>query len=336
MRLPRFEYLEPTSIKGACSLLLQEGTRPIAGGTDLLVIMKQKVVTPKALVNLKKIPNLNHIENNKGKGLTIGALATLHDVASSPVIQQRFAPLSQAAASVGTAQVSNLATLGGNVCLDSRCLYYNQSHLWKQSIEPCHKIGGNTCHVVKGDDHCVALFVADTTPALIALGAELILASPDGEKQVALEEFYTGKGEKVNILQRGQVVTEIRVPEPAPQTGGVYLRYSLRQAVDFAVVGVAALISLEQGEGVCQHARIALSSVASKPVRAAGAEKLLKGKQFDDKVLEELEQAVLKEVNPVTHMGIPASYKRKVIGALTKRAVKQAWQQAKSRNFCEG
>ena len=329
MRLPRFEYFEPETIKEACSLLLQEGTKLIAGGTDLLAVMKQKVVTPRALVNIKRIPSLDYIDYKEGEGLKIGALTTLHTIATSPIIRERFGLLSHAAASVGTSQISSIATLGGNVCLDSRCFYYNQSHLWKQTIAACHKIGGSVCHVVKGGDHCVSLFVADTVPALIALSAEVSVAGTDGEKKIALEKFYTGKGENVNVLQPGQVVTEIRVPDLPPHTGGVYLKYSLREATDFAVVGVATVISLEAGDGVCSDAKIAFGSVASSPVRAVEAEKVIKGKQLNDKLIEDAEQASLKEVHPITHMGIPASYKRKIIGALAKRALRQAWQQAK-------
>lgn len=183
--------------------------------------------------------------------------------------------------------------------------------------------------MVKGGDHCVSLFIADTVPALIALSAELRIAGPDGEKQIALEKFYTNKGENVNLLQPGQMVTEIRVPDPPPHTGGVYLKHSLREASDFAIVGVAAVISLETGGGMCSDARLVFSSVASSPIRAVGAEKIIKEKQLNDRLLEDVEQAALKEVRPITHMGIPASYKRKVIGALTKQALRQAWQQAK-------
>ncbi len=147
MRLPRFEWLEPGTVKEACSLLSDEETKPIAGGTDLLVAMKQKSVTPRALVNIKRIPNLDYIDYKEGEGLRIGALATLHAIETSPIIRDRFGILAQAASSIGTAQVSSMATLGGNICLDSRCFYYNQSHLWKQSYATCYKDGGDVCHV---------------------------------------------------------------------------------------------------------------------------------------------------------------------------------------------
>jgi len=329
MRLPRFEYLEPGTIEEACSLLLQEETKLIAGGTDLLVAMKQKSLTPRALVSIKRIPNLNCIDYKEGEGLRIGALTTLHTIETSSIIKDRFGLLAQAASSVGTLQVSNMATLGGNLCLDSRCFYYNQSHLWKQSRPACYKDGGSVCHVAKGSDRCLALFVADTVPALIALGAEVRIAGQDGEKQIALEKFYTGRGEKVNLLQPGQVLTQIWVPNPPPHTGGVYLKYSLRESIDFAVAGAAVVITLKPGDGVCSDARIVFGSVDSNPIRVVEAEGVMRGRNVNDKLVEDVEKVVLKEIRPITHMGIPAGYKRRIIGTLTKRAVRQAWQQAK-------
>jgi len=329
MRLPKFDYLEPTTIEEACSLLLQEDTKLIAGGTDLLVAMKQKSLTPRALVNIKRIPNLNYVDYKEGEGLRIGALTNLHTIETSSIIKDRFGILAQAVGSIGTPQVSSMATLGGNVCLDSRCFYYNQSHLWKQSRPACYKDGGSVCHVAKGSDRCLALFVADTVPALIALGAEVRIAAPDGEKQIALEKFYTGRGEKATLLQPGQVLTQIRVPDPPPRTGGVYLKYSLREAIDFAVAGVAVVITLKPGDGVCGDVRIVFGSVDSSPIRAVEAEEVIKGKEVDDKLVEDVEQVALKEIHPITHMGIPAGYKRRIVGTLTKRAVRQAWQQAK-------
>ena len=330
MRLPRFEWFEPGTIKEACSLLSDKEAKPIAGGTDLLVAMKQKSVTPRALVNIKRIPNLDYIDYKEGEGLRIGALATLQAIETSPIIRDRFGILARAASSIGTAQVSSIATLGGNICLDSRCFYYNQSHLWKQSYAACYKDGGDVCHVAKGSDRCLALFVADTVPALIALGAQVTIEGPDGENQIALEEFYTGRGEKVNSLQPGQLITQIRVPDPLPNTGGVYLRFSLREALDFAIVEVAAVVTLKPGDGVCSNARIAFGSVDCSPVRLTEVEGIIKEKKVDDKLVKDAEASALKGMHPFTHMGIPAGYKRKLIGSLLKRAVRQAYEKAKS------
>lgn len=330
MHLPRFEYFEPETIKEACSLLLeyQGDARIIAGGTDLLVHLKYKLATPRALVNIKRIADLNNIDCDDEE-LRIGALATVHSVGTSSVIKDRFGLLAQAAGSIGTPQIRQTATLGGNICLDTRCFYYNRSQSWRETRAACYHTGGDVCYVVKKSDRCHALFVADTVPALMASGAEVTIASPDGEKQIPLEEFYTGRGEKVNSLQAGQVVIRIRVPNPLPHTGGVYLKYGVRQAVDFAIVGVAGVISLKPDDGVCRDAKIVLIGVASSPVRALAAERVIKGREIDNKLIDEVSQVVLKEIHPITHLGIPASYKRKLAETLTKRAVRQAWQQAK-------
>ncbi len=330
MRLPRFEYLEPETIEEACSLLSQKETKVIAGGTDLLGAMKQKVVTPRALVNIKTIPNLDYVDYEENEGLRIGALATLHTVATSSVVKDRFGILAQAAGSVGTLQVRNMATLGGNICLDSRCFYYNQSLPWRQSRPTCYKAGGDVCHVVKTGDHCHALLMADTVPALIASDAEVRVAGQDGEKQIALEKFFTGRGEKPNLLQPGQVLTQVRVPDLPSRAGGAYQKYSLSGTVEFAAVSVAVVIYLEPGDGVCHTARIVFGSVASKPVRAVDAERVARGRRMNDKLIDDIGQAAEKEIHPVTHMGIPASYKRRLIETLVRRAVRQAWQQAGS------
>lgn len=330
MPLPRFEYYEPKTIKEACSLLSQAETKLIAGGTELLVSMKQKTMTPKALVSIKNIPHLNYIERKEDEGLSIGPATTLYTVATSSIVRERFSILAQAAASVGKPQIPNMATLGGNICLDSRCFYYNQSRLWKQSHPACHKDGGGVCYTVKGSDHCSALFVADTVPALIALGAKLIIADADGEKQIPMEEFYTGKGERVNLLKSGQVLTQIQVPAPPFHSGGVYLKYNLREAIDFAVVGIGVVITLKPGDEICRDAKVILGSVATSPIRAIEAEAAIRGRALDDKLVGTVAQLTLKEAHPITHLGISAGYKRKIIETLTKRAVIQAWQQAKS------
>lgn len=330
MRLPRFEYYEPETIEEACALLRQADAKLLAGGTELLVHMKQKTKTPRALVNIKSIPHLARIEQTEDGGLSIGAATTLHTVATSDLVRDRFSMLAQAAGGVGKPRIPNMATLGGNICLDSRCFYYNQSRLWKQSVTACYKDGGAVCHMVKGSDHCNALFVADTVPALIALGAKVTIADVDGEKQMPLEDFYTGQGEQVNQLGPGQILTRVQLPAVPPHSGGVYLKDSPREAIDFAVVGMAVTVTLEPEHGVCRDARIVLGSVATGPLGAIEAEASLRGKALDEGLLETAARLAAKHARPLTHLGISATYKRAMIGTLTKRAVRQAWKQAAS------
>lgn len=331
MRLPRFDYAEPTTVEEACALLLEPGARALAGGTELLVDLKQRTVTPQALVNLKGVPELRGIEQIGDGGLSIGAATTLREVAASPLVGERFAMLAHAAASVGRPRVPELATLGGNVCLDCRCFYYNQSRLWKRSVIACFKEGGDRCHVVKGSDRCHALFVADTVPALIALRAEVVVAgasAPGGDERMPLEDFFTGSGEPVNVLRPGQIVTRIIVPAPAPHSAGVHLKHSLREAIDFAVMGVAAVITVDPEDRVCSDARIVLGSVASGPLRAVAAEAALNGRGTDNGAAAEAARLAAHEARPVGHLGISAGYRRRMVEVLTRRAVGRAWQQA--------
>jgi 4-hydroxybenzoyl-CoA reductase subunit beta len=330
MRLPRFEYFEPATIEEACALLSRPETRVLAGGTELQVHMKQKTVTPKALVNIKHIPGLDHIEQSDDGGLSIGAATSLRSVATSPLVRARFGMLAHAAASVGKPRIPETATIGGNICLDSRCFYYNQTRLWKQSLARCHKDGGEVCHVVKGSDHCNALFVADTAPALIALGAEVTMTASDGERQVPLEDFYTGDGAQVNQLRPGEVLTWVKLPAPPRHNGSIYLKYSLREAIDFAVVGVAVTIGLEPEGGVCRQARIVLGSVATGPLRPTDAEAALRGKAIDSDLLATAVRLAVKGAHPVNHLGVSATYKRGLIETLTRRALEEAWRQAAS------
>lgn len=330
MRLPRFEYLEPATVEEACSLLLQAETRVLAGGTELLVHMKQRTVTPRALVNIKRIPGLDRIERIEDGGLSIGAATSLRSVATSPLVQDRFGVLAQAAASVGRPRIPEMATLGGNICLDGRCFYYNQTRLWKQSLPRCYKDGGVVCHVVKGSAHCNALFVADTVPALIALGAEVTIATSDGDRRLPLEEFYTGDGARVNQLRPGELLTRVTLPAPAPRAASLYLKYSLRAAIDFAVVGIAVTITADQEGPVCRDARIALGSVATGPLQATAAEAALRGKTVDADLLATAARLTVKEARPVNHLGVSAACKRKLIETLTRRALSEVWRLAAS------
>ena len=182
--------------------------------------------------------------------------------------------------------------------------------------------------MVKGGNHCYALFQAETVSTLIVLGARIRLVSSAGEKNLTLEEFFTGDGKKPNLLKPGEILTEVQIPTLPPHTGTAYLKYSLREAIDFAVLGVA--VAITQEDGVCKEARVVLGAVDSGPLRSKEAGAILNGKRISDDLLEEAAQTILKEAHPITHMGISAGYKRAIIPVLVKRAVNQALDLAKS------
>lgn len=289
MRLPKFEYLDPKTIEEACSLLSQHGdkARLIAGGTDLLIIMKHKEVTPEYLVGLKGIPNLDSIDADAG-GVRIGALATLRSIGDSAVVRERFPFLADIAGKMATHQIRNMGTIGGNIC----------------NAAPS----------------------ADTAPSLICLGAKAKLVGPKKERIVAVEEFFTGPGE--TVLKAGEILTEIQVPNQPAHTGGAYLRLT-RLSVDLAVVGVAALVTLQGKGGLCKEARIALGAVAPTPIRAKKAEGVITGKKIEDGLIEEAAQIASEEARPITDVRGSAPYRTDIVRVLTKRAIGQALEQAK-------
>ncbi len=287
-RLPKLEYLEPKTIQEACSLLSQhkEKARVIAGGTDLLPMMKRREVVPQYLIGLKNIPDLDYVRYSESDGLRFGALATLHAIETSPIIKEKFNALFQAAYSMASAQIRNRGTVGGNLCS--------------------------------------AIPSADTAPALIALGARLKLISPRGERTIPVEEFFTGVRE--TALGEGELLVEVQVPNLPPHSGGVYLKHTLRRAMDLAIVGVAVVITSENG--ACKDVKIALGAVAPTPIRASKAEKVLKGKVLEDSLVEQAAKEAAGEARPISDIRSSLEYRREMVEVLTRRAVKQAWEKA--------
>jgi 4-hydroxybenzoyl-CoA reductase beta subunit len=323
MHLPKFEYIEAKTTKEACSFLSEcKGqAKVLAGGTDLLVMMKQKVVNPKYLLNIKRIPGLDEI-NQDDNFLRIGALTTLANIESSYKIQQNFPMLSLAAGRVACQQIQTTATIGGNLCLDAKCWYYNQSDKWRRSRETCIKRGGSLCHVIKGGKRCYAVLSGDTISVLLALEAKVTIADSMGQRLIPVEEFYTGAGETPNILKPEEMVTEIKIPYLPAKAKGAFLKHSIRGALDFALADVSAIVTME--DSVCKDARIVISSIGPMVVRAIEAEETLKGRAITDKVLEEAGLAAVKGARLVSGIQSSVYYRRKIIHALTKRAIRQA------------
>ncbi|MBI4186322.1 MAG: xanthine dehydrogenase family protein subunit M [Chloroflexi bacterium] len=326
-----FEYVKAGTVKEACSLLSKHKgeAKLLAGGTEAIVRMKQRIDTPAYLVDLKGVAGLDGITENRAGGLTLGSLTTLKGIETSPVVRRKFGMLAEAASKVGSVQLRSRGTIGGNICLDSRCPYFNQSYRWKKSFATCYKAGGDVCHVAKGGKVCFAVCSADTVPALIALGAQLTVAGPQGEKAMPLEDFYRkgGDGRNINTLEAGEVVTRVEVPPLPAGAAGAYLKLSWRKAVDFPIVGVAAVIGLGKGKA-CQHARIVIGGVSPTPTRAVEAEAILQGKKLDEGLVGEASQLALKSVRHLSNTWDLAWYRRRVVPVMVGRAIQQAMKAA--------
>jgi 4-hydroxybenzoyl-CoA reductase subunit beta len=325
MQLPSFEHLQPSSVDEALGLLAKHGdqAKVIAGGTELLVSMKQRLLAPEYLVNLKALPGLEYVMEDEG-GLRIGALTRLSALIRSSAVGERFPILSQAARMVSAPPLQEMGTVGGNLCLNTRCFYYNQSSFWRHTRGACYKTGGDRCHVVEGGNRCFATYQGDLAPALIALGATITLAKKGGERALPLAELYTGKGKRPLALETGEVLTEVRVPASMAGAGGAYQKLRYRGSMDFPLVGVAAVLS-KSGSGVSSRATVVLTGVGTGPVMVDEAGRLLEGQQVNGKSVAQAADAAYEVAHPVNNVGSDASYRRKMVRVLTRRAIAEAW-----------
>jgi len=325
MNMPRFDYLEPTSLQAACSLIREHGEQAaiLAGGTDLLVRMKQRTVTPRYLVNLRSISDHEGITDEEGGALRIGALTTLHTLTMSPAIQAHAPILAQAARRVASPQIRYLATLGGNLCLERRCWYYNQSAFWRQTRPPCFRTGGDECHVVKGGDTCYALLSADTVPVLLALEAEVKVIGPEGETGMPLKQLYPSLGLATTTLTAGDILAEVRLPPLPAGACTVYRKQAVRGALDFPLVNVAVVLIEE--DGCCREARIVVGAACPFPVRAKEAEVFLRERPLDEQTIHQAAQAAVGEVKPIPYIHQPPAEKRRLVAILVEETIREAW-----------
>jgi len=321
MRLPKFEYLEPRTLKEAAKALALDtkGSALLAGGTDLLVNMKHRVIQPRQVINLKTIPKLSYISDGKD-GLKIGALTTLHGLASSPVIQKRYPVLSQAAKEVGAYAHQVMGTIGGNLCQGNRCRFYNQSAFWRSARPLCYKAGGEFCYVVRKPRECHSAYCGDVAPVLIALNSQIKVSGPSGERIFPLKKLYTLDGKRPLSLKKGEILKEVHIPPSSGKT--LYLKWRLRGSLEFPIVSLA--LNVEKGEGErIKGTKIVFSAVGPGPVETLEAEKMLKDASLEDKVIEKVSNQAVKEISPMRTSTHSPAYKRKMARILLRQALEE-------------
>lgn len=323
MRLPKIEYARPATLAEACSLLEQHEARVLAGGTDLIPALKQQICSERYLVDLKGIGGLEAIELRDAY-LRIGALVRLYQLEQSLLVQEYFPALSRAVRLIAGPQHRVRGTVGGNICLDTRCWYFNQSAWWRSGRAKCWKTGGNICHRVHKSPTCVADFSGDLAPLLVALEAQVEVTSNSGSKVVPLKDFYTGDGAKPLRLRRGEVVTGVMVPIRRGNFGAAYYKYRLRESIDFPVVGVAARIELR--DGVCSSAAVVAGAIAPAPLAVLAAEVALAGQGRT--ALPQAAEAAYEAARPTSEAGGSVLFKKKLVRNLALAALEAAWNQA--------
>ncbi len=287
-----FEYFEAQTIEEAVSLLSKYGDKAkvLAGGTDLIVMMNQRTIIPKYIINVGCIADLNYIRFDDEEGLKIGALTTIRDIEQSPQLQSRYRLICQAASQMASIGIRNVATVGGNLCN--------------------------------------AVPSADMAPPLIALSAVAKVVSSAGERIILLEDFFTGPG--TTVLGTDELLTEIQVPNLPAHTAGVYLKLGAKGLGDLATVGVAAVITLGSVDGGCADVKVVLGAVAPTPMRARQAEAVLKGKKIDEELTIKAAQSASDESSPIDDVRASAEYRREMVKVLARDAIKQAAEPAAS------
>ena len=328
-----FEWINAASVEEAVQLLktpqssadIDDNPRPIAGGQDLLTTMKDYLTRPPRLVNLKSIRGLDRIEGNARKGLRIGALVTLDQLEENAMVRRSFPGLAEAAHSIGTPQIRNLGTVGGNLCQRPRCWYYRL----EEAV--CLKKGGTECFAYSGENKYHAIFgggpsyivhPSDLAPMLVALGASVSVSGAQGKRSILLENFFTlpsdGDVRRENVLKNDEIITEIQVPASPFATRSTYLKFKERDSMDFAMAAVAAAVELTANKTVKQ-ARIVLGGVAPIPWRVPEAEKFLAGKSLTADVLQDVSALALKGAQPLEKN----AYKIPLTQTLVRRALGQ-------------
>ena len=314
--LADFRIVHPTTVKDAIAARRQQPpSRFIAGGTDLIVNIRRGIIRPELLIDLSGIDELSEIRAD-GDGVTIGAGVAIAALASDPVIVSRYRAVAQAAEGIAGPGHRVMGTVGGNLCLDTRCIYYNQSEWWRSANSFCLKNRGDTCHVAPQGKRCHATFSGDLAPALLVFGAVIDIAGRQSQRRIPLSELYVEDGRAHLALAEDELVVSVRVPANPPAS--LYEKVRARGAIDFPLAGVA--VALAKSADTIASLRIALTGTNSRPFLLTDTENFV-GRFIDDKLLQEIDRRVQKQVQPMRTTLVSANYRRVAAAAVARRLV---------------
>jgi 4-hydroxybenzoyl-CoA reductase subunit beta len=324
LRLPPFTYLAPKTLTEAARSLADQAaddTMLVAGGTDLYPNMKRRQFTPRLLVGLRQVRDIQQLTGDAQHGLTIGAGMTLTQISQHPTVVAAYPALAIAAGLVSTPQLRNMGTIGGNLCVDTRCNYYNQTYWWRQAIGFCMKKDGDTCWVAPGSTRCWAVSSSDTAPVMIALQAHVRLVGPQGERIMPIHDLYRDDGIRYLAKRHDEILTHILLP-PADGWRMQYFKLRRREAFDFPILGVAAAVRLA-ADGTCTEARLVLGAVTSTPLVASAAATALIGQQLTPEVIETAAAAAFKPAKPLDNTDLLLSYRKKMVRVHVARTLQK-------------
>jgi len=321
LRLPEFNYIQPKSLKESARVLADLGAEAmaVAGGTDVYPKMKRGQFTPRHLVSLRALRELKGIRSTKD-GLWIGAGESLTAVSNHPLIAKHFPALAHAAESVSTPQLRNMGTIGGNVLVDTRCNYYDQTFFWRQAVGFCMKKDGDICLVAPGSSKCLAIASSDTAPVLMSLATEAVLVNKQGERRIKISDLYRDDG--INFLGKtnDEVLKGLLIPKSALSRRNVYLKLRRRGSFDFPILGVAATMDVDE-QKQCRVASLVLTAVASAPKVVLEASTLLQGKEVTKELIDAVADAAAKISHPLDNADLDYWYRKRMAKVYAQRAL---------------
>jgi 4-hydroxybenzoyl-CoA reductase subunit beta len=321
LRLPPYRYHRPSSVAEAVSLVEEHAgdAMLIAGGTDLVPNMKHRLFEPGHLIALKGVRDMRGIAREDGH-LRIGAAETLTSVSRSSAVREHFPALADAASHVAGPQLRNAGTIGGNVCLETRCTYYNQTAFWREALGYCLKKDGDACHVTRVGKKCVAAHSADTPPVLMTLDATIVLVGSEGERTVPVRDFFVADGIVNTVRTPGEIVTEIRIPMTSASRRQAYAKLRQRRAIDFPLLTVAIAADLDDDDTVRSIEGV-VTALGSRPRVLTGWEDLATGRALDDETVEELAERAHKQCHPLENIIVDPEWRRAMVPVFVRRAL---------------
>jgi 4-hydroxybenzoyl-CoA reductase subunit beta len=322
LRLQSYQYHRAQSLPQAAELLAAhpDDAMLIAGGTDVMPNMKHRLFTPNHLIGIKGLSELHGISTTSTE-LVIGAAESLTDISVNPLVQKYAPSLAQAAGSVAGPQLRNMGTIGGNICLDTRCTYYNQTYFWRNALGFCLKKDGDVCHVTKVGKKCVAAHSADTPPVLMTLGASVDLVSTDGTRSVNVADFFVADGIWNNVRKPHEIVARVRVPLPPATTKMSFTKVRQRQSIDFPLLNMAMAVDFD-GRSI-RSLRMVVSALGSKPRDVTGLDKVAVGRTLDEQTIQAIADRAYQQCHPLENIIVDPDWRRAMVPVYVKRALSE-------------
>ncbi|MCL7961289.1 MAG: FAD binding domain-containing protein [marine benthic group bacterium] len=323
LRLHPYEYHRPVRLDEALDLLDEHGddAMPIAGGTDLVPNMKHGLFTPGHLVSLGRVRELHGIDRADDGSIRIGAAESLDSVSRDAAVLEDWPMLADACSKISGPQLRRAGTIGGNVCLDTRCTYYNQTRFWRESLGFCLKKDGDVCHVVPGGTRCVAAHSADGATALSAIGARLEIAGSGGERRtVPIDSFFTSDGVWNRRMKRGELLVALSLPPPAPGTRAAFRKLRIRDSIDFPLANVAAVARIDQA-GSTESLRLYVSGMGSYPRKVGKVEEIVAGGPLDAERIEGVAEQAFRQCHPLSNITVDAEWRRAMVPVMVSRVL---------------